>query len=410
MRITLLASVSALFILGAAPAYAGDEATSLADAITNGKVNVSWRLRNENVDQDGFAETANALTVRSKLKYGTKTFKGFSAVVEVDNVYALDNNYNSTTNGNTSRPVIADPKMTEINQAYLAYTGIDKATFLVGRVGLNLDNQRFVGTVGWRQNDQTYDTVAAIVKPTENTTVTAGYVWNVNRIFSDNHPFGNLDTDTFVVNGKYSGLEFGNITAYGLFIDLNDPATVGLSSQTMGARFDGKRKLGDGSLTALYEAEYAIQSDYKDSPLDYSADYYHLSAGLTTNGLTAKVGYEVLGSDGGTASFQTPLATLHKFNGWSDKFLGTPAGGLEDLYGSVFYKVGGDSALKGLTLGAVYHDFSADVAGDYGSEIDLLVKKSFAKNYYSSLKFADYSSDGFATDTQKIWFTIGANY
>ncbi len=411
MRTLLLASAAALTLLGTVtPAYAADEAETLADAITNGKATVSFRLRNENVDQDGFADTANALTMRTKLKYGTKVFKGFSAVLEVDNVIALDNNYNSTINGRTNRPVVADPKMTEINQAYLAYTGIDKATLLVGRVGLNMTNQRFVGTVGWRQNDQTYDTAAAIIKPTKDLTLTGAYVWNVNRIFSDKHPFGNLDTDSIWASAEYTGFGLGKLSAYGLFIDLNDVPVFGLSSQTLGVRFDGKHKLGDSEMTMLYEAEFATQSDYKDSPLDYSAQYYHVSAGLSAGGLTGKVGYEVLGSDNGVASFQTPLATLHKFNGWADKFLGTPAGGLEDFYGSVFYKVSGESAFKGLTFGAVYHDFSADVGGDYGSEIDLLVKKKFGKNYYGSLKFADYNASGFASDTQKIWVTLGANF
>jgi len=410
MRTLLLTSVAALTIPGAGQAFAADEAETLVDAITKGKTTINFRLRNENVNQDGFADNANALTLRTRLKYSTGVFKGFSAVVEVDNVLALDNNYNSTINGRTNRPVIADPKITEINQAYLAYTGIEKTTLKAGRVALNMDNQRFVGTVGWRQNDQTYDLLTGIVKPNDNLTLTGVYVWNVNRIFGDDHPFGDLDTDTFIVNGKYTGFDFGNLTAYGLFIDLNDAPVFGLSSQTLGVRFDGNQKLGDGNITALYELEFATQSDYKDSPLNYNAQYYHIMGGLSAGGFTGKIGYEVLGSDNGFASFQTPLATLHKFNGWADTFLSTPAGGLEDFYGSLFYKVGGDGKLKGLTFGAIYHDFSADVGGSYGNEINLLVKKNFGKNFYGALKYADYNTNGFSTDTQKLWFTIGANY
>ena len=43
-------------------------------------------------------------------------------------------------------------------------------------------------------------------------------------------------------------------------------------------------------------------------------------------------GYEVLGADDGAAltSFQTPLATLHKFQGWADKFLTTPPNGIRE--------------------------------------------------------------------------------
>ncbi len=410
MRILLMVSVAATAMLFNQPAKAGDDSATIIEAITKGKAKLSFRLRNENVDQDGFADSANALTLRSRLKYTTGTYKGFSGVVEVENVYALDNSYNSTINGRTNKPVIADPKSTEINQAYLAYTGIEGATLLAGRVALNLDNQRFVGTVGWRQNDQTYDMVGAILKPMDKFTLTAGYVWNVNRIFSDDHPFGNLDTDSFVINGKYSGLGFGNLTAYGLFIDLNNPAVYGLSSQTIGVRFDGSTEISD-NMKLIYEAEYATQSDYKDNPLSFNANYYHLMGGVKAGGITAKIGYEVLGSDNGTASFQTPLATLHKFNGWADKFLSTPTNGLTDFYVSAAYKFGSESALKGLNLAAIYHDFNSDFGGiDYGSEINLVANKKFGKNYYGQLKYADYSADTLATDTRKIWVTIGANF
>ncbi|PHR92822.1 MAG: hypothetical protein COA69_05710 [Robiginitomaculum sp.] len=411
MRTVLLASIAALSVLNALPAFAAEEAATLVEAITEGKASISFRYRLENVDQAGFAEDATASTLRTKLKYETGVFQGFSAVLEFDNVLQIgQGDYNNTVNGKGQFPVIADPKITEVNQAYIAYTGFEKTTLLAGRVALNLDNQRFIGTVGWRQNDQTWDMAGIITKPVDDLTITGAYVWNVNRIFGDDHPFGDLDTNTFIVNSKYSGFDLGNFTAYGLFIDLNDIPVLGLSSQTMGVRFDGKHKLGGGNVTALYEAEIATQSDYKDSPLDYTATYYHISAGLSANGLTGKVGYEVLGSDNGIASFKTPLATLHKFNGWADKFLNTPAGGLEDFYGSLSYKTGGDGPMKGLKFDVIYHDFSADVGGDYGNELDLQVSKKFGKHYYAGLKFADYNSNGFASDTQKIWFTVGANY
>ncbi|HHL42835.1 MAG TPA: hypothetical protein ENJ42_04390, partial [Hellea balneolensis] len=294
MRTLFLACVSALTLCAVTPAYAADEAETIVEAITKGKTNLSFRYRLENVDQTGFTDDATASTLRTKLKYSTKVFKGFSGVLEFDNVLQIgDGNYNSTVNGKSQYPVIADPKVTEVNQAYIAFTGIDKTTLVAGRIALNLNNQRMVGTVGWRQNDQTWDMIGIITKPTEDLTFTGGYVWNVNRIFGDDHPFGDLDTNTFIANLDYTGFELGKLTAYGLFIDLNDAPVYGLSSQTLGVRFAGKHKLSDGGMTALYEAEFATQSDYKDSPLDYSAQYYHLSAGLSASGFTGKVGYEV---------------------------------------------------------------------------------------------------------------------
>ncbi len=410
MRNLLLASVAVFGTLGMGSAsYAADDAEALSEAIKEGEATIDLRYRFETVDQDGFADNANAHTLRTKLKYVTGSFKGLSAVLEVENVLVLGNNYNSTINGKTNLPVIADPKSTEINQAYLAYKGIDQATLMAGRVGLNMTNQRFVGTVGWRQNDQTYDTVAGVFEPAKDLTLTGAYVWNVNRIFSDDNPLGNLDTNTTWVFADYTGWDLGTLTAYGLFIDLNDAPVFGLSSQTLGLRFAGKTKLSD-TLNLLYEAEYATQSDYKDNPTDYKADYYHLESGIASGGFTVKAGYEVLGSDSGTAAFKTPLATLHKFNGWTDKFLNTPNGGLEDLYVSVSYKVQADGPLKGLKFDAIYHDFSADVGDDYGSEIDFQVAKNITKNYSVALKYGSYIADGFATDTEKLWVSLGAKF
>ena len=68
--------------------------------------------------------------------------------------------YNSTRNGITDRPVVADPTGTDVNQALILYRGIDSTLIRAGRQRINLDNQRFVGAVGWRQNDQTYDGIS----------------------------------------------------------------------------------------------------------------------------------------------------------------------------------------------------------------------------------------------------------
>src|SRR5690606_33539934 len=114
-------------------------------------------------------------------------------------------------------------------------------------------------------------------------------------------------------------------------------------------------------LTLLYRAEIATQSDYGNSPFDYTATYYVGEFGAKFGTVTAKVGYEVLGADNGRG-FQTPLATLHAFNGFADMFLTTPGTGIEDLYFSL------GTQIAGVNLTAFYHDFSAETGGaDYGS-------------------------------------------
>ncbi|WP_138380684.1 alginate export family protein [Luteithermobacter gelatinilyticus] len=407
-KIALSCLAGVLALSASAPAGAG-EAANFTEMFTQGDAGLAFRYRFENVDQDGFEKDATASTLLSKLWYKTASLKGISGFAEVTNVTVVgDENYNNTINGKTDRPVVADPESTEVNQAYLAYTQ-DLFTLKAGRIGVNLDNQRFIGTVGFRQNDQTYDIVTATVTPIKELTALYGYVWNVNRIFSDDHPLGDLDTNTHLINVSYSGLEFGKLTAYAYLLDLNDAPVLGLSSSTYGVRFAGAQAVTD-TVRLGYELEYARQSDYEDNPAEYQADYWNAALSVSTAGFTAGFGYELLGSDNGV-SFQTPLATLHKFNGWADKFLSTPAQGLEDISVSLAYKMMGEGPLAGLLLKGIYHDFSSDVGGvSYGSEWDFLVSKPFAKHYTASVKAAFYEADAFATDTTKIWLTLAAKF
>ncbi|MDG1287252.1 MAG: alginate export family protein [Rickettsiales bacterium] len=394
------------------PAYASETDVMQKFLIDDATPYIDVRYRFEHVDQAGFGKDANASTLRTKLGYKTGTLEGFSGVVEIENVAEMGGEtYNDTINGKTAYPVVADPDGTEVNKAYLQFTGIDDTVLRVGRQDHNLDNQRFIGTVGWRQNDQMYDSAAIINSSLPDTTLVYSYVDNVNRIFSDDHPFGDLDTNTHVINASYDGWDFGKLTGYGYLIDLDDAAVAGLSSKTFGARFTGSTPI-DENVKLLYTAEYARQSEHGDNPIDYSADYYTLEGGLAYAGLTAKAGFESLGSDnGGTVSFQTPLATLHKFNGWADKFLATPATGLEDIYGSLFYKASGTGSeiVDGTTFGVIYHDFSAETGGaNYGNEWDAVIKRNFMDHYSVMLKYADYDADTLSTDTEKFWFQLGA--
>ena len=65
------------------------------------------------------------------------------------------------------------------------------------------------------------------------------------------------------------------------------------------------------------------QSEAGDSELDYDANYYLAELGAGYKGVTGTLGYEVLAADDGVG-FQTPYATLHKFQGWADQFLAKP--------------------------------------------------------------------------------------
>ena len=413
----IAASCFALALLGASPSAAGStesesgdaapngEVDALVDAIMGGDVWLDVRYRFENVDQDGFSRDADANTLRTRLGYKTAAYRSLSGLLEFEHITAIGSeNFNSTINGRTAFPTVADPKTTEINQVYLAYGGIPNTNMSIGRRRIVLDNARFVGDVGFRQNQQTFDSALASNKSLPDTTLTYVFVNEVKRIFGVNSTAGSFNTESHLINGSYGGLGVGKITGYGYLLDIDDAAT--LSSQTFGVRFAGSEDVS-GGLVVLYAAEYARQSDHGNNTADFDLNYYLIEPGVKYAGITAKLAYEVLEGNGSNA-FQTPLATLHKFQGWADKFLTTPTGGIEDIAVTLKYKVEGLDFLDGTTLTGVYHDFAAEnSSSDYGSEIDFLIEKAFFDHLTLSLKYADYDADTFATDTRKIWLTLG---
>lgn len=386
-------------------------ADTIGDAVRAGKATLNFRMRYEDVDQEGLAKE-DAMTLKTRLTLKTGELYGFRALLELDNTTELrDVDYRTAGNDsdNPGTPVIADPEGSEVNQAYIAYA-FGATTAKYGRQRILLDNQRFVGGVGWRQNEQTYDAFTVTDKSFSDLTLFYGYINNVNRIFGDDNAIGDHDNSTHLVNVKYEGLPIGAVSAYSYLID-NDDATA-FSTATYGARLSGKFDAISYFDTISYAAEYATQSDAGDNPSSYDADYYLLEGGVEFKGVNVKLGYEVLGADGSDGQFITPLATLHKFQGWTDKFLGggtgNLTGGIEDTYVSIGTKIAG----VGLT--AAYSNLSPDdedAAGmnDLGSEFRLSIAKKFG-DYKLALKYADYKADDFAVDTSKLWMTFQATF
>ena len=409
---TSIAAIAALLITPSV--WAAD---TLTGALTGGKASANLQLRYEGVTQNNALQNADAMTARLRLGYTTGTFNGFGAMVEAESTTAFGNKeYNSLATGNPglgTHSVVADPEATEINQAYLSYSGIAGTTVKWGRQRLILDNARFVGNVGWRQNEQTFDALTLVNKSLPDTTITAGYITNVNRIFSDNSAAttgaaaGNHKASHTILNANYKGWSLASITGYAYLLDYaTTTAFTANSSDTYGLRLNGKTAMGGNKL--LYTAEYAEQSDAHGNTTPYKANYTLLEGGVDiTNMAVFKLGYEVLGADGGTSAakvFKTPLATLHAFNGWADMFLATPATGLKDTY------VSANTKLAGIALGAVYHDYRADetaagASSDLGDEWNLVAAYKYDKNYSVGLKYADYKTGAGTANvnTKKTW-------
>lgn len=399
-RLLMCGVLLALLMVPAMPLAAEEEQEeiTLADAVTKGKPILSFRYRYENVEEDDrFDKPAHASTLRTALGYKSLDWKGLSFLVEAENVTVIGNDlyrnagYGSLSNGVTDRPTVADPALTEINQAYLQWQNKDNKLQL-GREEILIDDQRYVGNVGWRQHHQSFDAFTFANSSLERVDIFYSYVSKVNRITG---AVADMSSHLFNVGFKLG--DAGKLTLYGYLLDYTQPENFGSSTSTWGGEFAGKYSLNDKT-AFLYELEYAQQGDYADNPRSVDVPYYFLMAGGAFKPLTVKVGYEVLGGSVTDGQFSTPLATLHKFNGWADRFLITPVDGLEDLYLQLNGKVGP----VGWTV--VYHSFGADTGGaNYGDEFDFNFGYTAPWKQGFGFKGAFYNADEFSVDVSKIW-------
>lgn len=371
-----------------------------------GQIKFDLRFRYEQADsKNPTKQVGNAALMRLRLGYLSPVFEGLQGYAEfAGNQDIVANTYNSTRNGKTQFETIADPQQNVLNQLWLSYKGIPDTEIKIGRQRINFDNQRFIGSVDWRMMEQVFDGLLISNTSLPNTTLKAGYILKRQTITSTvegmQFPFANV---------AYNFADIGTLTGYGYWMDFNENHAN--SNQTYGVRFDGIRKITD-DFKAHYTAEYAYQSDYQQSPTPYSANYYHLIGGMTAFGITAKAGFEQLDGKGLNKTFNTPLATLHIFNGWADQFLVTPNNGLRDVYGSL------SGEIEGVKISGIYHEYSDDSGKlDYGREWDFLVTKEFMKHYTLLAKYAYYDAGTTAAtatlgrfDTQKFWLGASVSF
>ncbi|MCK9608340.1 MAG: alginate export family protein [Methylomonas sp.] len=379
----------------------------------NGAIKMDLNYRWENVDQDkgaGNPQTANANTARLRLGLLSPTFYDLQAYAEYEGNYALQEDYNSTRNRRTQYSTVVDPDLSELNQFWLSYKGIPDTLVKVGRQRIKLDDDRFIGNVGWRQMEQTYDSILITHKNQTifGLTVNAGYIDHVQSVAST--------TDTLnapILNLNYKVGEWGNLVGYGYWLDYRESANYAKSTQTYGLRFDGKSPRFFDKVNAIYTAEWSNQSDYGDNPNRYQVDRINLMAGASAYNLTVSGAMEQLNGLGrgvgtSTKAFQTPLGTNHAFQGWADLFLATPANGIRDVFATASYKMMNDS----LIITGVFHDFKDDTGSvQYGTEWDFSILKKFGKHYSLLAKYANFNADNTAyTDTQKIWLQANVSF
>lgn len=435
------------------------------DAIKTGKNMTSFRLRYENVQQDGLQpnnlsnaantlnptrnediKDANALTLRSLIGWQTAPYHNWSFAAQLINVSKLTDDFNDGTNSfrtngasNQNSRIeyakVVDPDYTDINQLYVDWTGIKNTRVRAGRQQVNLDNVRFIGDIAFRQVMQVFDGVSVFNKTIPDTELFVAHFNKVNQIFTTERS-GDLE----IINARYrlSPTEF--LVGYGY---LSRFENLGLgnawfgtgaanlaadqSNKTFGIRLDGTHPFTP-NYRAHYTAEYAKQSDYKDGDNRIDAHYYKLGGGFGIDNFNLRVDQELLSSNKNQYAFQTPFGTNHLFQGWVDKFLVTPRAGIKDSFVTATYRYGD------FVFFADYHVLDSDedfftvnggttrTGNRYGTEWNAAVTWNVDKNWMTKFEYGKFSEDdhfaatanttsnavgtrGRIRDTEKLWLT-----
>ncbi|MDA8962297.1 alginate export family protein [Congregibacter sp.] len=402
--VALSASVCCGFFAIAARADLNNVGEQLGTFVSDGSIALDLRYRYEFVDEDGFDESAKASLLRTRLILKSGKVGRVSAYLEIDDIRSMGvEDYNSTENGKTQYPTIADPEGTEVNEAWFRYSTEDLDATL-GRQRILLDGGRFVGIKPWRQNEQTYDAARLQWKAASGLVVDASYVTQVNRVFGpvDGSNPADWNGDSTFLRMSYPlgiGHELAGF-AYLLDVqgqsDFNAAKTVNNSSNTFGIAYSG----AFSGVDVL--ARLATQEPARDSELSYRAPYYLVELAALLAGMRLKAAYEVLAADNGVG-FATPLANGHKHQGWADKFLSTPGDGVKDAWVSL------EGNLGPLALTARYHDFSAESSSvSFGTEIDLQAQWVINDWLIATAKAAVFETDapGRYPDTTKAWLIL----
>lgn len=365
-----------------------------------GKPILEERLRYESVDQANFATKAEALTLRTRLGWETPAWHGLKLLVEGEDVHHVGaEHYNTTVNGKAQYPVIADPDVTELNRLQLTWAPNPVFTATLGRQRILLDDQRFVGNVGWRQDEQTFDAARADLALGKFKAAYA-YIGKVNRVFGEKLDW---DSDSHILQAAYAVSEPLKLQGFVYALDFRQsPAN---STLTEGVKATGVLHLEPAKLT--YGATYASQSDYGRNPGRFTLAYREADLALGWRIYTVKAAYESMEGDG-VRGFATPLATLHAYQGWADVFLTTPANGVEDLN----FTLNAKPTLKlphlsNIDLNIRHHTFTFERTGhDLGSEWDAQVSAALTPKLAGLVKYADYSGiPGFPGRT-KVWVSL----
>ncbi len=388
-KATLLAAALTLPVAHAGPP---DAAATLPAKEPWIKPTLDIRARYEIADVDGL-DVSHAFTIRERVGLKTMAWNGLSFFVEGEFSQAVIDDFHGGAGGvdpfDPANTPIADPETNELNQLFAQYQRLD-TTLKFGRQRIIYDNAAFVGNVGWRQNEQTYDAVSLSSTYFSNLTLNYAYINQVNRIFGSDAVgiASNSPGDIHLFNASYTGIPGVTLGGYAYLMEFDD--APGWDNDTFGLSAKGKV----GGIDLYGELAWQDEAGPTNAT---EALYAHVTATKAFGSQSLTLGLEHL-----DAGFQTPLATLHAFNGFADVFLGPRLtgghGGITDLYLSHTLPI-----FWGMKWTNVLHAFGDnEISTGYGWEYDSVLAKKFNDNFTGIAKLAHFESEGALPTTTRF--------
>ncbi len=349
------------------------------------------RLRYEQVDTD--ASSAQALTLRLRPSVELNPSQSLSVLAELDLIAAgIPDDRNGLFSGR-NRPAIPDPEGAEVNRLQIEFAPSENWSVTAGRQRVSIGNGRFIGSSDFRQNQQTYDGVTTALRSDNGATVNAGYIWQANRFIGNRQPGGSPRSDSYFLDASLpTPVGQIGVVHFELDLDADDPAFS--DSRTTALTYNGRAFIDDFGL--FWSAVYAVQERDGRQPT-YSQFDAHVEYADVSMGVRA----ERLGTNDGVA-LQTPLASVHSFNGAADVFTVTPPGGLYDFQIRASWRLGSAGPLRDTAFSVNQNVFAPATDGpSYGREWGAQASTRLGP-VSLVVEWASYRAEDFSEDVDKL--------
>jgi hypothetical protein len=373
-----------LAVAGAAGTARAEDASNPIAAVTAGDLILEARPRLETLDQQGLAE-ADAWTLRTRLGWKSASWRGFSGLIEIEDVRDLGGDYDDGIPPPEPFATIGDPQSTEVNRLQLAWRANDHFTATLGRQNIDFDDGRFVDLSNSRQDSRTYDAARGDVA-FGGLNATYAFVTQVNNTTAD---FNDWEGETHLLNATQAFAPAFNLTAFVYALDFDTPVAVNLSTRFLGVRAEGRLEARGAQFD--YVASHASQHDYGHSTLTYDLDYWHALVSATHGEWFVRLWWESLEGDGAIGFF-VPIGSTNNFQGWAGAFNVKPPDGVVDTNLTLAYTPQwAPDFLGDLEFMIRGYQFEAERTGaDFGDEFDASISADLSEHVSVAIEYGDY--------------------